>query len=111
MNGTGGTRSLLKGTLFGAIAGIIDVIPMIMMGLSWDADLSAFSLWVVSGLLIAATDLPVRGWLKGLIISFLVLLPCAILMGAKEPASLVPIGAMTLVLGSCLGHCIEKYAE
>jgi len=110
MSGTGGIRSLLKGTLFGAIAGIIDVIPMIIMGLSWDADLSAFSLWWISGLLIAATDLPVKGWLKGLVISFLVLLPSAILIGAKDPANLVPIGAMTLVLGSCLGYCIGKYA-
>ena len=40
---------ILVGALFGAVAGIIDVIPMIMQSLTWDANLSAFALWVISG--------------------------------------------------------------
>ncbi len=99
------------GILFGAIAGIIDVIPMALQNLSWDANLSAFSLWVVSGFLVSTSCLRVKGALKGLIISFLVLAPAAILIAWKEPISIIPIGIMTIILGSLLGIAIEKYGK
>lgn len=99
------------GILLGVAAGIIDVIPMLAQNLTWDADISAFCLWVVSGFLIARTDINVNGRLKGMFISFLVLLPSAILIGWKEPFSLVPIFAMTVILGSTLGVIVEKYGE
>ncbi len=35
----------------GAIAGILDVIPMVAQGLTWDANLSAFTMWLVVGFL------------------------------------------------------------
>ncbi|HOZ03477.1 MAG TPA: hypothetical protein PKX78_03210 [Candidatus Woesebacteria bacterium] len=98
-----------RGILFGIIAGIIDVIPMILQKLTWDANLSAFSLWVISGFLIASTNLKISGVVKGIIISFLVLLPSAIIIGWQEPFSLVPIIIMTLILGSALGFLIDKY--
>jgi len=100
---------ILVGIGLGAVAGVIDVIPMIMRGLTWDANISAFSLWVVSGFLIAASELKINNALKGIIISFLVLLPAAILVGWEEPVSLVPMGAMTLVLGGLLGYFIGRF--
>ena len=99
------------GILFGIVAGIIDVIPMVLQGLTWDANLSAFSLWLVSGFLISTINLRIKGFAKGIIVSFLVLLPSAILIGWKEPFSLIPIFIMTLILGSALGFFIDKYRE
>jgi hypothetical protein len=104
-------KKFLKGILFGMIAGIIDAIPMVLQGLAWDANLSAFTMWVVIGFLISATDLRIAPPLKGILISFLVLLPTAILIGWKEPLSLLPISVMTLILGSLLGFSIEKYGH
>ncbi len=40
------------GIIFGIIAGIIDVIPMIFLKLTRDANLSAFSMWVIAGFMI-----------------------------------------------------------
>ena len=97
-----------KGLLIGAIVGIVDLIPMIIQGLTWDANLSAFSMWVVAGFLVANTTLKINGALKGVTISFLVLIPSAILIGLKEPISLIPIFIMTLVLGSILGYLVDK---
>lgn len=37
------------GVVLGALAGVLDVIPMIVQGLSWDANTSAFLLWVING--------------------------------------------------------------
>jgi hypothetical protein len=99
------------GIIVGTIAGIIDVIPMVLQKLTWDANLSAFSLWVVSGFFIANTNIKIKGVVKGLIISLLVLLPSAILIGWKEPISLIPICIMTFILGSALGYCVDKYGK
>jgi len=96
------------GLIFGTIAGIIDVTPMIIQGLTWDANLSAFSLWVVFGLLIATSNLKLPSVLKGVLISFLVLIPVAVLIAWQEPISLIPISIMTLILGSLLGYFIDK---
>lgn len=102
---------ILVGIIAGIIAGILDVTPMIIQGLTWDANLSAFSMWVVIGFLIAVTDLKVHPVLKGILLSFLSLLPCAILIAWKEPFSLVPISVMTLILGGLLGYAIHKISK
>ena len=99
-------NKLTLGILLGALAGIIDVIPMVLQNLTWDANLSAFIMWVVAGLLVSVADFGVKGMLKGVLVAFLVLLPSAVLIGWKEPMSLVPISAMTLILGAALGCAV-----
>lgn len=95
------------GLLLGSIAGIIDIIPMVIQKLTWDANIAAFSMWVVIGFLISISKLNVKPIFQGIIISFSVLLPSAILIGWKEPLSLLPIFIMTLIIGSLLGHLIH----
>lgn len=101
----------LIGILVGAIAGIIDVIPMALQKLSWDANLSAFSLWVVVGFLVSVVDLKLPAILKGLLIAILVATPVVIIVAAQDPASLIPIGVMTVILGSGVGLAVEKFGK
>jgi hypothetical protein len=101
-------KRIFTGLLLGLTAGIIDLVPMFLQKLSWDANLSALSLWLVSGMLTASVDWKINPAFKGIVISLLVLLPSAVLIGAKEPFSLVPIGAMTLILGGALGYFIAR---
>ena len=96
------------GIVLGTAAGIIDLIPMIVQGLTWDANLSEFFLWIVSGFLISTSSLRFEGYQNGIVISMLVLLPSAILIGWQQPLSLFPIMGMTLILGAGLGHFIYK---
>lgn len=98
----------LKGILLGVAAGIIDVIPMLIQGLSWDANLSALSMWIVIGFLLVNINLSIPSIIKGILISVLVLLPTAIIIGAQEPISLIPIGLMTIILGALLGFITNK---
>jgi len=100
---------IVVGIFFGAIAGIIDLIPMFVKKLSMDAKASAFALWLVSGFLIATSNVLLPGYLKGIIISFLVLLPSSILIGWKNPKMLFPIFLMTLVLGAALGLVVSLF--
>lgn len=92
----------------GLVAGIIDVVPMILQNLTWDANISAFTMWIVVGFLIATIDLKINPIVKGILTAFLVILPTAILIGWKEPASLIPISIMTIALGGVLGFSINK---
>ena len=104
-------KRIVAGLLVGACAGVVDVVPMVMQGITWDANCSAFSLWVVSGLMIAATDLKLKPVLKGIVIPMLVLLPSSFLIAWKEPASLIPILVMTTILGAISGTLIHKYTR
>lgn len=101
-------KQIITGLLLGLSAGIIDVIPMILQHLTWDANLSAFSMWIVIGFLMAIVQFPIKSLGKGLLISFCVLLPSLFIIGWKEPTSLVPIITMTAILGSLLGLLYQR---
>ena len=104
-------KKIKIGILLGILAGIIDIVPMIFQGLTWDANISAFTLWIVVGFFISSTDLKLNSIIKGILIAFLVLLPTAILIGWKEPVSLIPIVIMTTILGGLLGFSIQKLLD
>ena len=101
-------KNIRIGLLLGVIAGILDVIPMVLQGLTWDANISAFFLWVVSGFMLATSNLQLNSVLKGIVIAFLCLLPSVFIISWYEPISLVPIGVMTLILGTLLGFSYGK---
>jgi len=97
--------------LLGIFAGILDVIPMIIMNLTWDANLSAFSMWVIISFFLSNSQLELPSILKGLLYSFLTLLPSAIIIGWNDPKSLLPMIIMTIFLGSLLGFAIGKIQQ
>ncbi|MBC8525840.1 MAG: hypothetical protein H8D22_03055 [Candidatus Cloacimonetes bacterium] len=101
----------LLGIILGTVAGILDVIPMIIQDLTWDANISAFTMWIVVGFFIASVDLKMNRILKGIVIAYLVLLPCSIIIAWQEPTSLIPIAIMTTILGGLLGLTIEKLGK
>jgi hypothetical protein len=101
----------LIGLMIGLIAGIIDVIPMILQGLTWDANLAAFSMWIIIGFFMSVTTLKIKGVLKGLLISFLILIPSLFIIGWKEPKSLIPIFIMTMILGGLSGLVYQKIVK
>ena len=104
-------KKIMAGILFGIIAGIIDVIPMIIMSLSMDACLSAFFMWIIAGFLIATSNLEFNPILKGIFISFLAFIPVGIIIAWVEPLTLLQIGIMLIILGSLLGFCIERFGS
>ena len=102
-------KNIKIGIIFGIFAGIIDVIPMLIQKLSWDADLSAFSMWIIAGFFISTSDLKINNVSKGLLISTLTFIPAGFLIVAQEPVSLIPISVFLLILGGLLGYFIGKY--
>jgi hypothetical protein len=104
-------KKITLGISLGILAGIIDIIPMVIQRLGLEALLSAFSLWIVSGFLISTSNLKINGVIKGIMTSFLVLIPCLFIIGLKEPLSLIPIVVMTLILGGLLGYLTQKFGK
>ena len=104
-------KKMLIGLLFGTIAGLIDVIPMMIQKLSWDANISAFVFWVISGFMISITVLKINSFIKGILISALVLIPAAVLVGFSEPVNLIPMSISTVVLGGSIGLLIERFSR
>jgi len=101
----------LKGLLLGTAAGIIDVIPMILQKLTWDANLSAFSMWIVIGFLLSITNLKIKGVLKGIAIAFIVIIPTLFIISWHNPKVLLIVLPMTFILSSLLGFTYDKIAK
>lgn len=97
-----------KGILVGTAAGIVDVIPMLIQNLTWDANFSAFFFWVAAGTVISVADVPLKGAAKGIAIAYGLLIPLAFIIGWANPANLIPIAIMTGILGAASGIAIEK---
>ena len=104
-------KNIFIGLVFGIIAGIIDVIQMIIQSLPWSANLSAFSMWVICGFFISTSGLKVYPILKGLIIALCSMIPVGVLIAFTEPFTLLPIIGMTILLGSILGFVIDKFVN
>ena len=102
-------RKIIAGIVAGAIVGVIDVIPMIIQKLPWSANISAFSMWVVTGFLVATSSLKLPYILKSMLIALLLLEICTPLIGWQTV--LVPILPITIVLSVLLGWMIGKFEK
>ncbi len=96
-------KEILIALIIGIIAGIIDVIPMILQKMNKYANLSAFFHWVVLGLIIPFVDWDISPWLKGLIIAELSAIPILFMVAADDKKAILPISLMSAVLGVAVG--------
>lgn len=103
------TKLLISLTI-GVLAGIIDVIPMIIGKLDKFACASAFVHWMVMGVIISYIDVPFSPWLKGLIIAEVSAFPVVILVAKEDPMAIAPILIMSAILGVLVGFITGKFA-
>ena len=99
------------GVILGIIVGVINVLPMILQKISWDASISTFLTWVIVGFFISTTNLRIQGILKGIIISILIFIPSTVFVIESNLTSTIWIILMTLIFGSLLGYLIDRFGE
>jgi hypothetical protein len=99
---------LIKFLITGVVIGIVDVIPMLLMKLTWDANISAFTMWVVISYLLYSNNQRCNQLIKSIVVAFLVLSPNAILIGWNNPVNLIPVIIMTLLLSILMGFITGK---
>ena len=92
-------NNILIALAIGIIAGIIDIIPMIIQKLDRTSNLSAFTHWVFLGLIIPFVDWSIAPWLKGLIIGELSLIPIMIIVFPKDKMAVIPMIILSAILG------------
>ena len=101
-------NKLVKFIIVGIVIGIIDVIPMLIMKLSWDANISAFCMWVVVSIILYSNNMKLNHIVKSMVVAFLVLLPNAILIAWNNPINILPVVAMTTILSICMGLVTKR---
>ena len=95
--------------LIGIMAGIIDVIPMIIQKLDKNASQSAFVHWVVLGMIIPYVNWDMQPWFKGIVIAFLTAIPIMIIVYQQDKKALIPMSIFSIILGAGVGLAGAKY--
>jgi len=96
-------NSIFIALLIGVIAGLIDVIPMLIQKLDKFACWSAFIHWVVLGLIIPFVNWNMAPWLKGIVIAELTAIPVLIIVFPKDKKAVLPIVVFSVFLGAAVG--------
>ena len=97
-------NSFLIALSIGAVAGIIDVVPMIMQKMDKAACISAFLQWLFLGLVIPFVSWSMLPWLKGLIIAFIMAIPIMIIVYPEDHKAIIPISVFSILLGAGVGY-------
>jgi hypothetical protein len=92
----------------GLAAGIIDIIPMLLKKAPMNVWIVPFVHWIVLGVLIAYTKMPFPAWATGSIVAILTALPTLITYSQTKPQSVLPVAAISLVLGAIVGIASQR---
>jgi hypothetical protein len=102
-------NNILIALIIGIIAGLIDVIPMIIMKFEKIANISAFIHYFALGLIIPFVDWGIPSWITGIIIALLTAIPIMIIVYPKDKKAIIPIILFSLILGAGIGLAGVKF--
>jgi hypothetical protein len=97
-------RTVLISICIGTVAGIIDIIPMLIQKLDKRATISAFIQYLFVGIIIVNINLfGMIWWIQGGLISFALSIPVIIIVSVNDKKSVPIISLMSIVLGTLIG--------
>lgn len=102
-------NDILIALIIGIIAGLLDVIPMIIMKLEKTANISAFVHYFALGLIIPFVDWGIPSWITGIIIALLTAIPIMIIVYPKDKKALILMTVFSLILGAGIGLVGAKF--
>ncbi len=96
-------RTLVISMVIGIIAGIIDILPMIIQKMDKRSIQSAFLQYFFVSIIIVNIDLPgIIWWLQGGIIAFALAIPIIIIVSEKDRKAVPVIASMSIMLGTLI---------
>lgn len=104
-------QKILASFAIGVLAGLIDITPGVIRGVDLHITFTGFTFWLMMGPTIAFVSLPIKDWLKGLVVASLLSVPGTILISAIAPESVIPMIVLAIALGSMVGFLTGKYAR
>ena len=96
-------KKILLSLGLGLAAAVIDVLPMVIRKLDKSYIFSALFVWIALGLIIPSAELIPIGWLNGLTIALLCVLPVICLVFKLDRAAVPVMLVSAAVLGSAVG--------
>jgi hypothetical protein len=96
-------NDLLIAIIIGLVAGLIDIIPMLIQKLDRGALVSAFVHYFALGLIIPFVNWEVAPWIKGIVIALLTAIPVMIIVYPKDKRAIIPMVIFSLILGAGIG--------
>ncbi len=97
-------RILFLSMLIGVVAGVIDILPMVLQKMDKRAIIAAFLQYFFISIIIVNINLPgVVWWLQGSLISLALVLPTIIIVSSKANKSAFIISLMSIILGALIG--------
>ena len=94
----------------GLAAAVIDVLPMILKRVDPLFIASAAGTWIGVSLLAAAAQFVPYGWLNGIIVAGIVVVPILFLILRLDRGALPQIVVTTLLLGAAVGELVRLAA-
>ena len=96
--------TLLLSAIIGIVAGIIDIIPMIIQKLDKRASISAFLQYFFVSIVIVNIDIPhIVWWLQGGLISVAFAIPVVIIVASQDKKAVPIILTIAAILGTLIG--------
>jgi hypothetical protein len=96
--------TLLLSVIIGIVAGIIDIIPMVLQKLEKQATISAFLQYFFVSIIIVNIDLPhIVWWLQGGLISVALSLPVVVIVSMNDKKAVPIIVGIAAILGTLIG--------
>ena len=102
-------NNIVIALLIGFIAGLIDVIPMIIQKLDKTSCISAFIHYFVLGFIIPFVNWDLAPWIKGMIISLLMSIPVMVIVFSKDKKAILPMIIFAVILGAGIGIAGAKF--
>jgi hypothetical protein len=96
-------ENLLIAAAIGLVAGIIDVVPMLIQKLDKKSCISAFVHYFVLGFIIPFVHWDLAPWLKGSIVAFLLSVPVMVIVYPVDKKAIIPMIVFALILGALIG--------
>ena len=95
--------------LIGAVAGVLDLIPLFLVNAPLFNMLAVLTFWLSTSLFIAYANLVKNYVLNGLLVSVILMLPMALAVSASNPKDFAPMMFVALLLGPLVGFLIGRF--
>ncbi|MBS7806533.1 hypothetical protein [Variovorax sp. PCZ-1] len=101
-------NKLLIALAIGFIIALIDVAPMLLRKAPWLQIATPFVHWIVVGVLVAYSSMPLPGWAKGLIIGVITTIPFLFVLAQSHPNAVLTVVGISVVLSLLTGVVMEQ---
>lgn len=101
-------RSALVIVLVGLAAGLLDLIPLVMVDAPVFNMVAIVVFWLVAVIFMATTTLVENPYLNGLVVAVMIMLPLILTVYTVNPGDALPMLSMAVILGPLSGGAVRR---